>query len=271
MLYVNKGNSVIHTTPGLHVQVCKSIESHHLILFFNFFFKKYFPCFLHPWILLQIKPEPNTTLSNQSHVTDTNSDNDSFSDDDSPKRRRDLLTRRPSYHRILKDITGPDIAGNHYKCKTIFSFFMLFFCLHLKLFAKKSRQIKIEPFTLYFLLLFFDYYITSVLPASTALIGGVPGNDGLIQTSGAGGTIVQYATQTQDGQFFVPGMCIQFWMDCVFFSKWTQCVHCFSWRSITKTWNTFAKESRSSPRMSPKEEGIHKVPGKPCRRARKSK
>jgi len=121
VLYVNKGNSVIHTTPGLQVQ---------------------------------IKPEPNTTPSNQSHVTDTNSDNDSLSDDDSPKRRRDLLTRRPSYHRILKDITGPDIA---------------------------------------------------VLPASAALqIAGVQGGDGLIQTGGSGGAIVQYATQNQDGQFFVP-------------------------------------------------------------------
>lgn len=58
---------------------------------------------------MQIKPEP-TTLS-QIQVNDTNSE-DSFSDEDSPKRRRDLLTRRPSYHRILKDITGPDIAGN---------------------------------------------------------------------------------------------------------------------------------------------------------------
>ena len=41
---------------------------------------------------------------------DSNSD-DSFSDEDSPKRRRDLLTRRPSYHRILKEITSPDISG----------------------------------------------------------------------------------------------------------------------------------------------------------------
>lgn len=64
----------------------------------------------------------------------------------------------------------------------------------------------------------FSSIFISVLPASSALqIAGVPGNDGLIQTSGAGGTIVQYATQNQDGQFFVPGMCIQFWMDCVFF------------------------------------------------------
>lgn len=49
---------------------------------------------------------------NQLQGTDTNSE-DSYSDDDSPKRRRDLLTRRPSYHRILKDITGPDIAGEY--------------------------------------------------------------------------------------------------------------------------------------------------------------
>ncbi|XP_037028637.1 cyclic AMP response element-binding protein B isoform X16 [Bradysia coprophila] len=76
ILYLNKGNSVIHTTPGIQVQV---------------------------------KPEPATM--NQLQGTDTNSE-DSYSDDDSPKRRRDLLTRRPSYHRILKDITGPDIAGS---------------------------------------------------------------------------------------------------------------------------------------------------------------
>lgn len=60
----------------------------------------------------QIKPEPISTPHpiNQI-VNDTNSDDDSFSEEDSPKRRRDLLTRRPSYHRILKEITGPDIAG----------------------------------------------------------------------------------------------------------------------------------------------------------------
>ncbi|XP_031629303.1 cyclic AMP response element-binding protein B isoform X2 [Contarinia nasturtii] len=121
VLYVNKGNSVIHTAPGIQVQ---------------------------------IKPEPNS-LSHQVHAADTNSDNDSVSDDDSLKRRRDLLTRRPSYHRILKDITGPDIA---------------------------------------------------VLPTSALQIASVQGADGLhaIQTSGSGGTIVQYAAQNPDGQFFVP-------------------------------------------------------------------
>ncbi|XP_055389530.1 cyclic AMP response element-binding protein B isoform X1 [Condylostylus longicornis] len=54
---------------------------------------------------VQIKPEPNT-----HHTFDTNSD-ESFTDEDSPRRHRDL-TRRPSYHKILKDISGgPDIGG----------------------------------------------------------------------------------------------------------------------------------------------------------------
>ncbi|XP_055389534.1 cyclic AMP response element-binding protein B isoform X2 [Condylostylus longicornis] len=53
---------------------------------------------------VQIKPEPNT-----HHTFDTNSD-ESFTDEDSPRRHRDL-TRRPSYHKILKDISGgPDIG-----------------------------------------------------------------------------------------------------------------------------------------------------------------
>lgn len=73
--------------------------------------------------ILQIKSE--SAPVNQMHMNDTNSDDDSFSDDDSPKRRRDLLTRRPSYHRILKDITGPDIAGN-YKCTRSIFFYLCF-------------------------------------------------------------------------------------------------------------------------------------------------
>ncbi len=47
-----------------------------------------------------------------------------------------------------------------------------------------------------------------VLPAATLQITNVQGSDGLhaIQTSGSGGTIVQYTTSSQDGQqFFVPG------------------------------------------------------------------
>lgn len=68
----------------------------------NFFF-----CFL------KIKHEPNVTPTQQLQVTDTNSDEeeDSYSDDESPKKRRDLLTRRPSYRKILNDLGGGEIAG----------------------------------------------------------------------------------------------------------------------------------------------------------------
>ncbi|XP_017482246.1 PREDICTED: cyclic AMP response element-binding protein B isoform X2 [Rhagoletis zephyria] len=52
---------------------------------------------------VQIKPEPNT-----QHL-DTNSE-DSLTDDDSPQRRIEL-TRRPSYHKIFTEISGPDITG----------------------------------------------------------------------------------------------------------------------------------------------------------------
>lgn len=43
-------------------------------------------------------------------VVEAGSD-DSFSDDESPKKRRDLLTRRPSYRKIFNELGGGDIAG----------------------------------------------------------------------------------------------------------------------------------------------------------------
>lgn len=43
-------------------------------------------------------------------VVETGSD-DSFSEEESPKKRRDLLTRRPSYRKILNDLGGGEIAG----------------------------------------------------------------------------------------------------------------------------------------------------------------
>ncbi|XP_055523033.1 cyclic AMP response element-binding protein B isoform X8 [Wyeomyia smithii] len=64
LLVCNKPSSVIHTTQG-------SLQA------------------------IQIKPEPNVG-SGGSIMTDTNSD-DTLSDDETPKKRRDLLTRRPSY------------------------------------------------------------------------------------------------------------------------------------------------------------------------------
>lgn len=43
-------------------------------------------------------------------VVETGSD-DSFSDEESPKKRRDILTRRPSYRKILNDLGGGEITG----------------------------------------------------------------------------------------------------------------------------------------------------------------
>ncbi|XP_024944557.1 cyclic AMP-responsive element-binding protein 1 isoform X18 [Cephus cinctus] len=43
-------------------------------------------------------------------VVETGSD-DSFSDEESPKNRRDILTRRPSYRKILNDLGGVIPAG----------------------------------------------------------------------------------------------------------------------------------------------------------------
>ncbi|XP_023304043.2 cyclic AMP response element-binding protein B isoform X1 [Lucilia cuprina] len=79
LLYVNKPNTtVIHTTSGNAVQ-------------------------LPPHFQCKIKPEPNT------HHLDTNSE-DSFTDEDSPRGRREL-TRRPSYNKIYSEISGPDISA----------------------------------------------------------------------------------------------------------------------------------------------------------------
>jgi cAMP response element-binding protein len=51
----------------------------------------------------------------QVKVVDAASD-DSFSEEESPKKRRDLLTRRPSYRKILNDLGGGEIAGMLFNC-----------------------------------------------------------------------------------------------------------------------------------------------------------
>ncbi|XP_062539880.1 cyclic AMP response element-binding protein B isoform X6 [Armigeres subalbatus] len=74
----NKPSSVIHTTQG-------SLQA------------------------IQIKPEPHVG-SGGSIMTDTNSDDTMSDDETSPKKRRDLLTRRPSYRKILSDLGGAEIV-----------------------------------------------------------------------------------------------------------------------------------------------------------------
>ncbi|XP_058127612.1 cyclic AMP response element-binding protein B isoform X2 [Anopheles ziemanni] len=78
LLVCNKPNSVIHTTTG-------NLQTIH------------------------IKPEPHIGTGSSGIMTDTNSD-DTLSDEEaSPKKRRDLLTRRPSYRKILSDLGGAEI------------------------------------------------------------------------------------------------------------------------------------------------------------------
>ncbi|XP_026746778.1 cyclic AMP response element-binding protein B isoform X4 [Trichoplusia ni] len=117
VILVSKPNSVIHTTQG-------TLQT------------------------LQIKPEPNTLVSTQGQSCS----DDSCSGDESPKRKyREMLTRRPSYRKILNDLGGAEIA---------------------------------------------------VIPA-----GALQTESGLhtlsVSGTGAGGAIVQYATN-QDEHFYVP-------------------------------------------------------------------
>ncbi|XP_037973558.1 cyclic AMP response element-binding protein B isoform X6 [Plutella xylostella] len=76
VILVSKPSSVIHTTQG-------TLQT------------------------LQIKPEPALLSSQGQSCSD-----DSCSDDDSPKRSkyREMLTRRPSYRKILNDLGGAEIA-----------------------------------------------------------------------------------------------------------------------------------------------------------------
>lgn len=75
VILVGKPSSVIHTTQG-------TLQT------------------------LQIKPEPTGLVGNQLQSSD-----DSCSDDDGPKRKyREMLTRRPSYRKILSDLGGAEIA-----------------------------------------------------------------------------------------------------------------------------------------------------------------
>lgn len=57
---------------------------------------------------MQIKPEP---ISGHLGGGGISTDDSDLSDDDlSPKKRRDLLTRRPSYRKILNDLGGAEIG-----------------------------------------------------------------------------------------------------------------------------------------------------------------
>ncbi|KAK0178950.1 hypothetical protein PV327_007787 [Microctonus hyperodae] len=120
-------------------------------------------------------------------VVETGSD-DSFSDDESPKKRRDLLTRRASYRKILNDLSASEIAGHLPPLES-------------SLECDSNVDSDMSSHSLQY---------QTVIPAGTIQIAtqgeGVPGLHTLTMSNAttAGGTIVQYA-QGQDAQFFVPG------------------------------------------------------------------
>ncbi|XP_038215538.1 cyclic AMP response element-binding protein B isoform X1 [Zerene cesonia] len=142
VILVSKPNSVIHTTQG-------TLQT------------------------LQIKPEPNTVVSTQGQSCS----DESGSDDESPKRKyREMLTRRPSYRKILNDLGGAEIAENRMGTKP----------------GPENEVSLSSPLS-----------FAPVIPA-----GALQTESGLhtLAVSGTtgGGAIVQYATN-QDGQFYVPG------------------------------------------------------------------
>ncbi|XP_012272539.1 cyclic AMP-responsive element-binding protein 1 isoform X3 [Orussus abietinus] len=121
-------------------------------------------------------------------VVETGSD-DSFSDEESPKKRRDILTRRPSYRKILNDLGGGEIAEGRLPP------------LESSSECDSNVDSEVSSHSLHY---------QTVIPAGTIQIAtqgeGVPGLHTLTMSNAAtaGGAIVQYA-QGQDAQFYVPG------------------------------------------------------------------
>ncbi|XP_032513315.1 cyclic AMP response element-binding protein B isoform X2 [Danaus plexippus] len=141
VILVSKPSSVIHTTQG-------TLQT------------------------LQIKPEPNTILSTQGQSCS----DDSCSDEESPKRKyREMLTRRPSYRKILNDLGGTEIAENRMGTKAVL-----------------ESEVSLSP----------SLSFAPVIPASSLQTESGLHTLAVSGTTG-GGTLVQYATN-QDGQFYVP-------------------------------------------------------------------
>ncbi|XP_033225603.1 cyclic AMP-responsive element-binding protein 1 isoform X9 [Belonocnema kinseyi] len=121
-------------------------------------------------------------------VVDAGSDDESYSDEESPKKRRDILTRRPSYRKILNDLGGGEIEGRLHTLESSSE-------------CDSNVDSEVSSHSLHY---------QTVIPAGTIQIAtqgeGVPGLHTLTMSNSAsaGGAIVQYA-QGQDTQFFVPG------------------------------------------------------------------
>ncbi|XP_044015366.1 cyclic AMP-responsive element-binding protein 1 isoform X3 [Aphidius gifuensis] len=132
-------------------------------------------------------------------VVETGSD-ESLSDEDSPKKRRDLLTRRASYRKILNDLGANEIAGTQ-KNEKFFVDTGNLPPLESSLECDSNVDSDMSSHSLHY---------QTVIPAGTIQIStqGEGVGTGLhtltmSNATTASGTIVQYA-QGQDTQFFVP-------------------------------------------------------------------
>ncbi|XP_076265580.1 cyclic AMP-responsive element-binding protein 1-like isoform X3 [Rhynchophorus ferrugineus] len=133
--------------------------------------------------VILVTSKPNSVIQTTQgtlRVLETTGSDDSYSDDESPKKRRDLLTRRPSYRKILNDLGGGFV--------TMFA-------------EPKVEQTSSEA----------DSELSShaipyhtVLPAAAIQLSSSEGGQGIhtltMTNATAGGAIVQYTGQ----EFFVP-------------------------------------------------------------------
>ncbi|CAH1155929.1 unnamed protein product [Phaedon cochleariae] len=135
--------------------------------------------------VILVSSKPNSVIQTTQGSLQTlrvveNGSDDSFSEEESPKKRRDLLTRRPSYRKILNDLGGGEITEGKVE--------------HTSSEADSELSSHSIPYH-------------TVLPAGALQITSGDGTQTGIQTltmtnATAGGAIVQYA---QGQEFFVPG------------------------------------------------------------------
>lgn len=124
-------------------------------------------------------------------VVDAGSDDSLSNDDDSTKKRRDILTRRPSYRKILNDLGGGEIAVGRDESSS-------------EVDTNEDSELSSHSIPSHY-----QTHTATVIPAGAIHIASqgetVQGLHTLTMTNAttAGGAIVQYA-QGQDGQFFVP-------------------------------------------------------------------
>ncbi|KAL4705137.1 hypothetical protein ACJJTC_018708 [Scirpophaga incertulas] len=128
-------------------------------------------------VILVSKPSSVIHTTQGTLQTLQSCSDESCSDDEGPKRKyREMLTRRPSYRKILNDLGGAEIADS-------------------RMGTKPGCENEVS--------------LSSPLSFAPVIPAGALQTDGSLHTlavtgAASGGAIVQYATN-QDAQFYVPG------------------------------------------------------------------